>query len=187
MATAVTAESRPYRWPWHGEFSPARTALLVVLDGAPGLPDVPAGSTLLEVVQVASVAGVTIGELPDRNGLSFLPRGLSDFTVVRPHLGGFSGTDLDSVLRRRQITDLVLAGFPFELGADCTMRQANDLGYECLALTDCCTGLAPDTLAGAISTIQMSGGIFGVVAGSAALLELFVRSQVASSVASRHP
>src|SRR5207248_8705634 len=93
--------------------------------------------------------------------------------LSRPHIGGFSGTDLDSILRARGITDLILVGYPFDLGADSTMRQANDLGYECLMVTDCCTGLAPDTLAGAISSIQMSGGIFGAVADSAAVIELF--------------
>jgi len=182
---SVTIGSRPYRWPWHGEFAPARTGLLVVADGAVTLP---AGmqSLLLRLAGSAKAAGVTVGELLDSAGSTVLPGGLADFTVARPHLGGFSGTDLDSVLRRRGITDLVLAGFPFELGADCTMRQANDLGYECLALTDCCTGLAADTLAGAISSIQMSGGIFGAVAETAAVIDLFANNQAAAPRAVAH-
>lgn len=183
MAHGMTAASRPYRWPWHGQFAPARTALLVLVDGAAALPDATATALVLEVVRSAAAAGVAIGELPDGAGTTILPDGLGDFAVARPHIGGFSGTDLDSVLRRRGITDLILAGFPFELGADCTMRQANDLGYECLALTDCCTGLAADTLAGAISSIQMSGGIFGVVAESTALLQLLANTPIAASAA----
>lgn len=183
MADGVTTDSRPYPWPWHGEFAPKRTGLLVIVDGTDALPDAPTTSLLLRVVRAASAAGVTVGELPDRAGTRLLPDGLIDFVVARPHIGGFSGADLDSILRRRGITDLVLIGFPFELGADCTMRQANDMGYECLALTDCCTGLAPDTLAGAMSSIQMSGGIFGAVAASAAVLDLFAQNQVAASAA----
>ena len=181
MANSTTVESRPYRWPWHGAFAPARTALLVVVDGRAAPPNVMTMSTLLAIAHSAAAAGVTIGELPDVTGGTILPDELRDFTLARPHLGGFSGTDLDSVLRERRLTDLILAGFPFELGADTTMRQANDLGYECLALTNCCTGLASDTLAGAISSIQMSGGIFGAVAESTAVMKLFAHSQAAAS------
>ena len=64
------------------------------------------------------------------------------------------------------LTHLLIAGFPFELGADCTMREANDLGYECLLIEDCCSGMADDTLSGAVSSVTMSGGIFGAVATS---------------------
>lgn len=188
MANGGTADSKPYPWPWHGAFTPRRTALLVTVDGTDALPDDESQAHLTRVVLAAMAAGVTIGQLADRNGLTLLPDGPSDFVVVRPHIGGFTGTDLDSILRRRGITDLVLAGFPFELGADCTMRQANDLGYECLALTDCCTGVAPDTLAGAVSSIQMSGGIFGAVAESTTVLELFANNAVVASVtALDHP
>ncbi len=68
------------------------------------------------------------------------------------------------VLRAAGLTDLLIAGVPLELGADCTMREANDLGYECLLIEDCCTGLSEETFRGAVSSIQMSGGIFGAVA-----------------------
>lgn len=167
-----TACSRPYRWPWHGQFAPARTALLVLRDAPFATPDTTTTTRLMNVIRLAADAGVTFGELPGRGGEGIAQDFVPDFTLPRPHYGGFSGTDLDSILRRRRISDLIIAGFPFELGADCTMRQANDLGYECLALSDCCTGLAPDTLAGALSSIQMSGGIFGAVAGTDALLDL---------------
>lgn len=173
MGTQLTAASRPYAWPWHGNFAPSQTALLVVCDGAMAPPQGATESLLGSLARLGAAAGLIIGELPDGAAEPILANFGPDFIVARPHYGGFSGTDLDWVLRKRRITDLIIAGFPFELGADCTMRQANDLGYECLALTDCCTGLAPDTLAGAISSIQMSGGIFGAVAESAAVLELF--------------
>lgn len=180
----MTAESRPYPWPWHGKFDPRKAALLVVRDEtAP--PEKETVALLCSVVELALRAGVTVGDLPSGS----LPTGWTDygadFRIERPHLGGFTGTDLDYMLRKRRLTDLILAGFPFELGADCTMRQANDLGYECLALTDCCSGLAPDTLAGAMSSIQMSGGIFGAVAGSAAVLDLFAQANSRATAAAR--
>ena len=89
-----------------------------------------------------------------------------DLVIERSALGGFTGSDLELVLRKAGMKDLLIAGFPGELGADCTMREANDLGYECLLLTDCCSWLSDQTGAGAVSSVQMSGGIFGAVATS---------------------
>lgn len=184
MVDALTAVSEPYPWPWHGNFDPAHTALLVVHDhGAPPLHR-DARALLCSIVELASRSGVTIGELPAPGPVAVTDYA-ADFRLERPHLGGFSGTDLDVLLRRRRITELIFAGFPFELGADCTMRQANDLGYECLALNDCCSGLSPETLAGAMATIQMSGGIFGAVAGTAAVFELLATSQSEAATAVR--
>jgi hypothetical protein len=175
MADGLTALSRPYPWPWNGAFEPRRTALLVLRDGDMAPPAAATEALLTNVVQLGIAAGLTIGELPHATHVSARRDLGADFRIERPHYGGFSGTDLDCVLRLRRITSLILVGFPFELGADTTMRQANDLGYECLALTDCCTGMAPDTLAGAMSSIQMSGGIFGAVAETSAVLDLFMK------------
>ena len=94
----------------------------------------------------------------------------ADLCVERPGFGGFTATSLESVLRTHGWTDLVLVGFPFELGADCTMREANDLGFECLAIEDCGSGLSPSTLQGALDSIRMSGGIFGATAPAEAFI-----------------
>jgi nicotinamidase-related amidase len=51
------------------------------------------------------------------------------------------------------------------------MRRANDIGYECLLLEDMCVPLDPELQPSSISQILMSGGIFGAVGESAALLE----------------
>lgn len=170
----ISAQSSPYPWPWHGSFDPAGAALLIVRDGQRAMPGATRLATLQGLAKAASCAGILVGDLPSveidwQAGVPF------DFVVPRPHNGGFSGTDLDAVLRSRRITDLIFAGYPFEVGADTTMRQANDLGYECLAVPDVCTGLAEDTLAGAISSIQMSGGIFGAVASLRDVVHLFER------------
>jgi hypothetical protein len=170
VSQTLMGRSRPYAWPWHGQFAPRKTALLVVHDGLIAPPPAETKALIVSLAGLAGEAGIVVGDLPDRQGTPIACGLPADFMMVRPHHGGFTGTDLDSILRRRGITDLIFAGFPFEIGADCTMRQANDLGYECLALVDCCTGVASDTLAGAISSIQMSGGIFGAVGRATDLL-----------------
>jgi nicotinamidase-related amidase len=51
------------------------------------------------------------------------------------------------------------------------MREANDRGYECLILEDCCGATDPDNHTAAIRMVTLQGGVFGAVATSATLLE----------------
>lgn len=179
MARALS--STPYRWPWHGAFEPKCCALVVVHDGLKHLPEGRTWESLERLMRLARDSGMTLVDLPPARGLgagSIAPR-MFDVVLSRPHIGGFYGTDLDAQLRIRKLTDLVICGFPFEIGADTTMREANDLGYECLALRDCCTGVTEETLAGALHSIEMSGGIFGAVAPVAAFEELLMQLAVA--------
>jgi hypothetical protein len=188
----VLDSSSPYPWPWHGVFEPKRSALIVTHDGLKHLPGGVTWQHLEQVMAAARAAGMTLVSLPPAKGLSAGSIAPEMFQVVvpRPHIGGFCGTDLDFQLRSRGLTDLVFAGFPLEIGADTTMREANDLGYECLALLDCCTGVTVETLAGALHSIEMSGGIFGAVASTSALLVLLaalpaatIQTQIAKDVA----
>ena len=50
------------------------------------------------------------------------------------------------------------------------MRHANDLGYECLLLQDCCAATDPANHKAAVSMIQKQGGVFGSVSTSEQLL-----------------
>jgi nicotinamidase-related amidase len=86
------------------------------------------------------------------------------------------GGELELILRSQQIDRFALAGWPLEISVHSTMRRANDIGYECILLEDLCVPLDPELQESSVSQILMSGGIFGAVGESAALLEALVTS-----------
>ncbi len=50
------------------------------------------------------------------------------------------------------------------------MREANDLGYECLLLDDCTGATDFGNYMAAVKMVKMQGGVFGSVSNSQHLL-----------------
>ena len=89
--------------------------------------------------------------------------------------GAFCQTELDLVLRNRDIHSLVFTGITTDVCVSTTMREANDLGYECLVLSDCTGATDPANYRAALNMVTMQGGVFGAVATSEALLAVLPR------------
>ncbi len=86
--------------------------------------------------------------------------------IDKPGKGAFFATDLETILRSRGLRQLVVTGVTTEVCVSTTVREANDRGYDCLVLSDCCASYDPAFHASALDMIAAQGGIFGWVATS---------------------
>ena len=123
----------------------------------------------------ARLPGVPAVGTPGWALLPGLQPGQWDLLVDAPGLDGFFGTPLHGSLWPHGLRHLVFAGFGAESRVHSTLRSANDRGYECLVLEDACAGVDPALHAAAMSTIAMSGGIFGAYTSSQVFVEALAR------------
>ena len=86
--------------------------------------------------------------------------------IDKPGKGAFYQTDLELMLKNREIDTLFVCGVTTEVCVNTTVREANDRGFRCIVLSDCCASYFPEFHAAGLAMIKAQGGIFGWVSTS---------------------
>jgi ureidoacrylate peracid hydrolase len=105
-----------------------------------------------------------------------------DLVVVKSRYSGFAGTQLDSLLRARQIRFLFFTGVAANVCVESTLRDAFFLDYWPILITDATTQAGPAFLQQA--TVQNVENHFGWTLTSQEFLETLERSRDAETAGS---
>jgi biuret amidohydrolase len=90
-----------------------------------------------------------------------------DIIIDKTANGAFTHTDLEHVLHVQGISHLMFAGCTTDVCVHSTLREANDRGFECMLIEDCCASGDAYAHAAAVHMVTVEGGIFGVVSNAA--------------------
>jgi nicotinamidase-related amidase len=108
---------------------------------------------------------------------------LGEPVVDKPGKGAFYATDLDALLRNFGIQYLLVCGVTTEVCVNTSVREANDRGYRCVVLADCCASYFPEFHEMGLAMIKAQGAIFGWVSDSKAALDLIASASRKSATA----
>jgi len=128
------------------------------------------GSPSLRIGAPGPMGRILIRGEPGHDIVTELSPIAGEVVIDKPGKGAFYATPLEEKLQNRGIENLLVAGVTTEVCVNTTVREANDRGYRCLVLSDCCASYFPAFHDAGLAMIKAQGGIFGWVADSAAVL-----------------
>jgi nicotinamidase-related amidase len=87
-----------------------------------------------------------------------------EFIIDKTANSAFWGTDLAAILAAQGIRALILAGVTTDVCVHCTLREANDRGFECLVARDACGSGDAEAHRAALHMVTVEDGVFGALA-----------------------
>jgi len=102
-----------------------------------------------------------------------------EFVVDKPGKGAFYATAFGDILKQHNIENLLVCGVTTEVCVNTTVREANDRGYRCIVLGDCCASYFPEFHEMGLNMIKAQGGIFGWVSNSSAAIDALATAAAA--------
>jgi nicotinamidase-related amidase len=202
MGRRHVAGTKPYPWPFDGDLDPTRTVLLrcgwqhhwadishdvdaVVLSLARVADAVNhAGGLVVDIrhgwltpPKIAPRVGLPlVGSVGWRLYGSHGPVDGRGVTIDAAGLDACYGSRLEHHLQAAGRDRVVLGGFAAEATVDSTIRTLNDRGFECLIVRDGCAPIDRQLLERALHSTTMSGGIFGAVGETDAVVAALAES-----------
>jgi nicotinamidase-related amidase len=130
----------------------------------PGLADLVVNSPILGIVQQSGclVEGSDKAEI-----LPQLTPKDGDLVVTHQRVGGFSASQLDVLLRSRGIDTILFAGVATNFSVEGTARQASDLGYRTVIVSDACSAADDATHEASLSSL----GLLAEITSSADVID----------------
>jgi nicotinamidase-related amidase len=116
--------------------------------------------------------------LRDAPGFEIVPEivvAATDVVVDKTANGAFTHTDLDHVLRARDITHLLFTGCTTDVCVHSTLREAVDRNFQCLLIKDACASGDRYAHDAAVHMVTVEDGVFGAVATAADVLAALQR------------
>jgi nicotinamidase-related amidase len=178
------ARLRPAIAPCRAVLDAARARGLLIIHTReghrPDLSDAPRlkverGDPALRIGAPGPMGRILVRGEPGHDIIAELSPQAGEPVIDKPGKGAFYQTDLDLMLRNRGIETLLVGGVTTEVCVNTTVREANDRGFGCIVLADCCASYFPAFHAAGLAMIKAQGGIFGSVASSQALLGALAR------------
>lgn len=107
----------------------------------PGLPEVSARNKAFSAIAGSMTMGIDEEATQVHPAVAPQP---GDIVVVKKRVSAFAGSDLDVVLRAMDIRSVALSGIATSGVVLSTLRQAADMDYQCIVLSDCCADSDPE-------------------------------------------
>jgi nicotinamidase-related amidase len=165
--------------PLRNVLAAARTSGMLVIHTReghrPDLSDAPKhkverGEPSLRIGAQGPMGRILVRGEPGHDIIPELAPAAGELVIDKPGKGAFYQTELELMLKKREIDTLLVGGVTTEVCVNTTVREANDRGFRCIVMSDCCASYFPEFHQAALAMIKAQGGIFGWVSNSGRLL-----------------